>query len=204
MRSLLVGLLLAGGVVSADPLPESAFDYKRPNTAGVFLDVGGGWQRFSNSGVTYRVEYVRFAPQVSINQHVYLGAALEVGNIFGAYGTPDNEATLPPVLQGVDRGSGSLMAGQLTLGVRDMIGLVSVAGEIAPTVRRFSSGPNGIDGMPVETDQTTLAVHGRADFWATPHFTAGLMLGMDVSSIRDLETGLVIGFHFEPYDAMHP
>jgi len=202
MRFVLVGLVLAGGLASADPLPESSYDYKKPNTSGVFLDVGGGWQRFATDGVTYRTEYVRFAPQVSLNQFLYVGAALGVGNIYGAYGTPDNAATLPPVLQGINRGIGTVMEPQLVLGARGLFGLVSAGGEIAPMIRWFSSGPNSDSGMGAVTYSTTIAIHGRADFWATPHFTAGVMVGMDVSSIRDFQAGLSVGFHFEPYDTM--
>jgi hypothetical protein len=48
----------------------------------------------------------------------------------------------------------------------------------------------------------TVEFHGRADVWATPHFSAGVMVGMDISSVRDFQAGLQAAFHFEPYDAM--
>lgn len=204
MRYFVVGMVLALGIGSAaaQPAPGSQYEWRKPNTAGVFLDVGGGWQRFENNGVTYRVEYARFAPQVSLNRYLYIGAALEVGNIYGAYGTPDNAAMLPPVLQGIDRGIGTVMAPQLVVGGRGLFGDFSVGGEVAPTIRWFSSGPNADAGMGQVTYTTTVAIHGRADFWATPNVTAGILVGMDISSIRDFEAGLFVGFHFEPYDAM--
>jgi hypothetical protein len=50
---------------------------------------------------------------------------------------------------------------------------------------------------------TTVELHLRGDIWPTPHFSAGVMAGMDSASIRDLMFGVQVAFHFEPYDTMH-
>jgi len=202
MRSLLVGLVLAGGVASADPLPESSYDYKRPNTSGMFLDIGGGWQRMHPpNGYTYRSEYLRIAPAVSINRRVYIGAAFQFGNIYSAYGAPDSQIGAIDENSFTDEGSGTSLAGQVFVGVRDLIGIVSYGGEIAPTLRRTSAGMNYAYATD-NTNTSTIEIHARGDAWLTPHISAGVMVGMDVSSIRDFQGGLVVGFHVEPYDAM--
>jgi hypothetical protein len=201
MRILVAIFVLGAGVASADPSDGYVKPWDRHGDNGVFLEVSGGWQRVDPQGVTYRAEYVRFAPQISLNHYLYLGAALEYGHIYGAYGTPDAGYQVPIIVQTTDNSLGEILEPQAFLGVRNLIGIFSGGAEIAPTLRWISAGVNS-EYMTNAQYQTTIEVHARGDVWATPHFSAGLMVGMDISSIRDFQAGLQIGFHFEPYDSM--
>jgi hypothetical protein len=201
MRLLVVGLVLGTTIASADPAPEYTQRWRDPNTSGAFIEVGGGWQRINPNGITYRAEYLRIAPQVSINRFLYLGAAMQLGRIYGAYGSLDPVPAAVPANDYTDEGNGSTLAGQVFIGVRDLIGIVSVGGEVAPTLRSTSAGMN-FEYAADKSNVTTIELHGRADVWATPHLTAGVLVGMDIASIRDFQAGLQVGFHFEPYDAI--
>jgi hypothetical protein len=207
MRYLVVVLVVAGAIssVRADPVPETSRQWERPNTVGVLLEFGGGWERVhpggAMEGVTYRAEFLRFAPQISLNHYLYLGAALQYGRVYSSYGKPDNGIQVPIVLQPTEDSSGNILAPQVFLGVRGMIDIVSGGFEVAPTLRWTNTGTN-FEYMTNAVFETTIEFHGRADVWATPHFSAGVMAGMDISSIRDFQAGLQIGFHFEPYDMM--
>lgn len=205
MRHALVGWIVASSIggASADPLPESVKAWDRPNTAGLFLEISGGWERLHPpNGLTYRAEYLRFAPGVSLNRFLYLGAAIQLGRIYSAYGARDSAFAAVPANDYTDEGNGSTLAGQVFLGVRDLIGIVAVGGEVAPTVRETSAGMN-FEYAADKSYVTTIEVHGRVDVWATPHISAGVMAGMDIASIRNFQAGLQVGFHLEPYDAMN-
>jgi len=197
----LLGLVGSTGSVLAQPAAGSQYDWRKPNSAGVFLDLGAGWERLHPNGFTYRSEYLRIAPGVSINHLVYLGAAFEAGNIYSAYGSPDSRGAAVGANDFTDEGHGSTLAGQVFLGVRDLIGIVSFGGEVAPTFRETSAGMN-FEYTADKTSVTTIELHARGDVWVVPNITAGITLGMDVASIRDFRAGLQIGFHLEPYDAM--
>ncbi|HEY6036279.1 MAG TPA: hypothetical protein VIV58_18510 [Kofleriaceae bacterium] len=202
--ALVVGLVLvvATGSASAQPAAGSQYDWRKPNTAGVFIEFGGGWQRLHPpNGFTYRSEYLRIAPQVSLNSLLYIGAAFQFGHIYSAYGAPDSAIGAIPENTYDNEGDGTSFSGQVFLGVRDLIGIVSFGGEVAPTLRRTSAGMNYAYASD-NTNTTTIEFNGRADVWATPHITAGVMAGMDLQSIRDFQGGIQVGFHLEPYDAM--
>lgn len=100
-----------------------------------------------------------------------------------------------------DESTGTIVEPQVFVGVRDRVGIVSGGFEIAPTVRWTTATTNYLN-QSFTTSQTTIELHARADVWATPHVSAGLMVGADFNSLHDLEAGLQIGFHLEPYDAM--
>lgn len=101
----------------------------------------------------------------------------------------------------VDESSGTIVEPQLFVGVRDLIGIVSGGFEIAPTERRTTASTNYLD-QSFTTYVTTIELHARVDLWVTPRLTAGVTVGSDFNTLRNLEAGLQIGFHFEPYDAM--
>ncbi|MEP6860285.1 MAG: hypothetical protein ABJE66_06685 [Deltaproteobacteria bacterium] len=202
MRFLVAGLVLGAGVANADPSDSYVKPWDRHGDAGVFLEVGGGWQRLASHGITYRAEYVRFAPQISLTHYLYLGAALQYGHVYGAYGAPDDPLSVPIVLQTGDNSNGEILEPQVFLGVRNLIGIFSGGAEVAPTLRWLSAGVNS-EYMTNAQFLTTIELHARGDIWPTPHVSAGVMVGMDISSIRDFQAGLQIGFHFEPYDAMN-
>ena len=203
MRYVLVWLALIGGTrsVLAQPASGSQYDWRKPNSSGVFLDLGAGWERVHPNGFTYRSEYLRIAPAVSINHLIYIGAAFELGNIYSAYGSPDGKGAAVGANDFMDEGSGSTLAGQVFLGVRDLVGIVSFGGEVAPTFRETSAGMN-FEYTADKTSVTTIELHARGDVWLVPNITAGVTVGMDVASIRDFIAGLQLGFHLEPYDAM--
>lgn len=54
---VVVVLVLAGSIATADPLPESATRWRQPNDSGTFLEVGAGWMRAEPDGRTYRAQY---------------------------------------------------------------------------------------------------------------------------------------------------
>jgi hypothetical protein len=204
MRYLVAGLVVTGAFTSvrADPVPATSQQWERPNTAGVFLDIGGGWERLHPpNGVTYRSEYLRIAPSISLHRFLYLGAAFDIGNIYGAYGSNDMEAAVS-ANDYTDENNGSTLSGQVFLGARELIGIFSVGGEVAPTLRSTSAGMN-FEYTQDKTFVTTVEIHGKADAWLTSHITVGVLAGMDIDSIRDFQAGLQVGFHVEPYDAMN-
>ncbi|MEO6776999.1 MAG: hypothetical protein ABI467_28975 [Kofleriaceae bacterium] len=207
MRYVVLGLVVWGSVAHADP-----YDWKKPNDSGVFLDIGGGWMRADPDGMTYQARYLRFAPQVVVHRWFYVGAAFQIGTIYHSSGTLNG--MLPTQCSGqpggactgagstlLDETSGTIVEPQLVTGVRGVAGNVSGGFEIAPTVRWTTASASWLN-QTFTTSVTTIELHARLDVWATPHFTAGIMVGSDYNTLRDLEGGLQIAFHFEPYDAM--
>ncbi len=198
-------------VASAAPA-EFIHPWDRENVSGVFLDVGAGWMRTNRNGVTYRAQYLRFAPQISINRWFYLGAAFEVGRIYSSSGMLDGMLPVPctggpgmctgPGNNLVDETSGTISEPQVIVGVRDLIGPVSGSFEVAPTVR-WTTGSTNFLNQSFTTSVTTIELHAHADVWATSHVTAGIMLGSDINTVRNVQAGVQIGFHFESYDGMN-
>ena len=114
----------------------------------------------------------------------------------------DGQVYQPPGTSGfVDESTGTITAPQALVGARGLYEIVSGAIEVAPTARWTSASTNS-QGLTFTTSVVTVELHGRADWWATPHVSAGIMAGMDIASIRDFQAGLQVAFHFEPYDAM--
>src|SRR3978361_2408590 len=114
MRYVLVGWVIVSspGGAGGDPLPESGKAWERPNKAGLFVDISGGWERLHPpNGLTYRSEYVRIAPGLSLGRYFYLGAAIQLGNIYSAYGSPDPALAMIAANTFTDEGSGSTLAG---------------------------------------------------------------------------------------------
>jgi hypothetical protein len=199
MRFLFVGLVFASRLASADP-EDSQKPWNRENHAGVSLEVGGGWQRIQQNGITYRAEYLRFAPQVSLNRWLYIGGGLQFGHIYGGSGMLEAQP-YDPVGNLFDESTGTIVSGQALVGARGFFGIVSGAFEIAPTERWTNASANSAYAT-FSTSATMIELHGRLDVWATPHFSAGIMAGADTESIHDFEAGVQLAFHFEPYDTM--
>lgn len=201
MRYVVVGLVIGmAGSAGADLLPESAYAWRKHNTSGTLLEIGGGWQQTHPDGITYRAEYLRFAPQVSLNRFLYLGAALQVGHIYSASGMRQG-VYIPPDSSYVEESTGTTFAPQVVLGSRGIIDIFSGAVELAPTVRWTSASADYLY-LITTSSVTTLELHARADVWPTPHFSAGVMAGVDTASLHDFMCGVQIAFHFEPYDTM--
>ena len=213
MRYVAAGLVLGvAGLASADPLPESAFDWRKPNDSGTFVEVGGGLMHAARDGVIYSADYARFAPQVAVHRWFYVGAAFEVGHVYGSSGKLDG--MLPPVCSKgksgaecipgsneIDETSGTIVEPQVFIGAREQVGSFSGGVELAPTVRWTTASTDELNNS-FTTTQTLLELHARADVWITPHINAGVMVGADTSSRHDLMAGLQVGVHFEAYDAM--
>jgi hypothetical protein len=201
------------GVASADPVPaDRVAPWDQVNDSGVFIDIGAGWMRADPDGMTYRAQYLRFAPQVSIHRWFYIGAAFEIGHIYDSSGMLDG--WLPSVCSGrpkmpctapssglIDESTGTITEPQLFVGARDLIGIVSGGFEVAPTERRTTASSNSLN-QSFTTYVTTIELHARVDIWMTPRLTAGVTVGSDFDTVRNLQAGLQIGFHLEPYDAM--
>jgi hypothetical protein len=231
MRNMLLGLVLVGGLgsASADPtqiVPEGPTEYrpaettdhgpawKRQSDSGTFIDVGTGVMSAARDGMLYRAEYLRFAPQISINRWLYAGAGFQIGDIYKSTGKldgmlpvicspgPSMGDCIPVPNQAIEESSGTLTEGQLLIGIRDRIGIVSGGLELAPTLRRTTASTNHLNESFV-TDSTTLELHARVDVWATPHVNVGIMVGANTTSRHDLMAGLQIGLHFEAYDGMN-
>jgi hypothetical protein len=231
MRGMLVGLVLGVGAstASGDPtviLPDGPTEYrpaettdhgpawKRAHDSGVFLDVGTGVMSADRLGVNYHAQYLRFAPEISINPWFYVGAGFQIGGIYKSHGAldgmlpvtcspgPSMGDCIPIPDQSLSESGGTITDGQLLIGVRDRIGIVSGGLELAPTLRRITASTNSLNEA-FTTDGTTLELHARGDVWITPQINAGLMVGANTTSTHDLMAGLQVGFHFEPYDDMN-
>jgi hypothetical protein len=177
--------------------------------------VGAGWMRNTpGDGVTYRSQYLRFAPQTTFKRWFYVGAALEFGKIYASSGMLDGQ--LPSTCSGnpntgltctapgnnlVDESGGTVVEPQVFVGVRDLVGLVSGSFEIAPTVRWTTASTTWLN-QTFTTTVATVELHGRMDVWLMPRISAGIMVGSDFNTLRDLQAGLQVGFHFDAYDGM--
>jgi hypothetical protein len=226
-----LGLVVVGGIsiASADPtviLPEGPTEYrpaeatdhgpswKVAHDAGVLLEVGTGVMSADRLGVNYHAQYLRFAPEVSINRWFYVGAGFQIGGIYKSHGTlagmfpvtcspgAGGADCIPSPDQSISESGGTITDGQLLIGIRDRVGIVSGGLELAPTLRRITASTNSFNEA-FTTDGTTLEVHARGDVWITPHINVGFMVGANTTSRHDLMAGLQIGFHFEPYDDMN-
>jgi len=218
MRYVLAGLVLGAwtNVASADPSDDYAKPWERTGDSGTYLDVGAGWMRVApGDGVTYRADYLRFAPQATFKRWFYVGAALAFGKIYHSTGMLDGQ--LPATCSGnpnnglsctapgnnlIDESSGTVVEPQVFVGVRDLVGIVSGSFEIAPTVRWTTASVSWLN-QSFTTTVKTVELHGHLDVWLRPRISAGIMVGSDFDTVRNLQAGLQVGFHFEPYDLMN-
>src|SRR3569623_1594004 len=106
MRNSLAIIFVAGaaGVASAQPSDARGIAPPAPASAsGMWSDFGAGATRLDpGNGQTYRGEYLRFAPQVTLSRVLYFGAELDIGS-FDASDGPANTAA--------GRGEGSTGSG---------------------------------------------------------------------------------------------
>jgi hypothetical protein len=213
MNYLLAVLVLGVGIGSASAEPAEGYGWKAPNSSGTSIDVGAGWMRDDPDGMTYDAKYLRFAPQATFKRYFYVGAAFEVGTIYGSHGTLNG--MLPATCEGqpggfckgpgndlLDHTTGTIVEPQVFFGVRDLVGIVSGSFEVAPTVRWTSSAFSFVN-QSFTTTEKTIELHARVDVWVVPRISAGIMVGSDFDTTRNLQAGLVIGFHYEPYDLIN-
>src|SRR3569623_1639913 len=95
MRNSLAIIFVAGaaGVASAQPSEALVIAPPAPKSIHMPLaDAGAGATRLDpGNGQTYRGEYLRFAPQVTLSRVLYFGAELDIGS-FDASEGPTNPA----------------------------------------------------------------------------------------------------------------
>jgi hypothetical protein len=224
MSYIVAGLVLGLGTTIASAEPDEPIEYRPaeptdsvPHSrsaydSGTAIDIGAGWMRVDPDGVSYRAKYLRFAPQASFKRWFYVGAAFEVGNIYGSSGTMNGMLPVPctgntatctgPGNPLWDQSTGTIVEPQVFFGARDLVGIVSGSFEVAPTVRWTSSAVSFVN-QTFTTTERTIEVHGRVDVWVLPRISAGIMVGSDFDTVRNLSAGLQIGFHYEPYDLMN-
>jgi hypothetical protein len=194
---------------------DSVPGWQRSRDSGTSIDVGTGWMRDDPDGMTYRAKYLRVAPQASFKRWFYVGAAFEVGSIYGSSGQMNGmiptecSKTLggftchaPMFGDSYDQTTGTIVEPQVFLGARDLVGIVSGGFEVAPTVRWTSSAVSWLN-QTFTTTEKTIELHARVDVWVLPRLTAGIMVGSDFDTVRNLSAGLQIAFHYEPYDLMN-
>ncbi|HEY0252188.1 MAG TPA: hypothetical protein VGC41_11720 [Kofleriaceae bacterium] len=205
-KLILGGVLLASAVASAEP-PSAELRYAGYSSpSGMFIDFGFGAERVApGDGNTYSANFVRFAPQATINRHFYIGAEMDIGSITGVK-TDDaaQSARTSDPGGGVMAGSGAnadgdIAAGKVLLGARAMAGIFSGAIELAPTYRFTTLSMPALGGSR-SFDQFAVEAHGRLDLWLTPHFTVGGFIGADLGDATNLQAAVQVGWHFEAFD----
>lgn len=207
MRSSLAILLVAGGVGVASAQPSEALVLAPPAPSamsGMWLDFGVGATRIDpGDGNTYRGNYVRFAPQTTINRMFYLGAEIDIGSFDAGQPSASDTAARGGSTGGTttmsDGNTGTLAAAKLVGGARLMAGPFSGGLELAggvryATITSVSGVTTNAQGMGV------VEARGRLDLWATPHVTVGVLAGTDIVRRDEATFALNVGFHFEPFD----
>jgi hypothetical protein len=203
--SLAVASLFIAGTAAADPELVFGPSDTAPNvdttyvsqreTSGMWIDFGVGVDRVApGNGGVYSGQFVRFAPQVTLNRHFYLGAELDIGSFDGNAVANDSN---------VARGAGSVMApngvtgttgaAMALFGARANAGIVSGGVELAGGVRNdmvtnFSMVSN-------ESARGVIEAHGRLDLRVTPLLSIGGMVGTDLTEKDNMTATLQLGFH---------
>jgi hypothetical protein len=210
--SLVVGSLFIAASAAADPTvvvgpsdtqPIVGVQIYQPPaaTSGMWIDFGGGVERVAlGNGGLYNDHFVRFAPQVTINRHFYLGAEIDVGSFNGTEpdhgGTttrPSDMATVPHPIDGTS------CEGKVIAGARAISGIVSGGVELTAGMRYLTSSRLLLTNM-VENNQGLVEARGRLDLWVTPNISVGGIVGIDVTEKDDVTAALQVGFHFARYD----
>lgn len=209
--SLVVALVLVAGTAAADPAiifgpsdtvpTEGPVHVYQPHGSGMWLDFGAGVSRVSpGNGGSYNGQFVRFAPQATLNRHIYVGAELDVGSFDGDAIASDSNAsrggtgaTMAP--NGV---TGSRSAAKAVVGARAMAGSISGGVELAGGVQ-FTEVTNA-SMVSNEAQRGVIEAHGRLDLWLSPVVSIGGMVGADLTEKDNMTAALQLSFHFESYD----
>ena len=205
MRTSLAMLFVAAaaGVASAQPSEALVISPAAPSESGMWIDFGVGAGQFERqNGEMYGGEYVRFAPQVTLSRHLYVGAELAIGSLVthidqttGSAARGDSTGGTMPTTNRVD---GPLGAANLVGGVRLMAGPFSGGVELAAGVRYTTL--TGLGNQSVGEGTGVVEARGRFETWVTPHVTAGALIGTDLGHQGELNVSVSVGFHFEPFD----
>jgi hypothetical protein len=208
--SLVVASLFVAGTAAADPElvfgpSDTAPSVGRlhvyePATSGMWIDFGAGVARVApGDGGVYNGQFVRFAPQATLNRHFYIGAELDIGSLDGNAIASDSNAA---------RGAGSIMApagvtgttgaAKALVGARAMAGIVSGGVELAGGVQHATVTNDSM--VSNDSARGVIEAHGRLDLWVSPHLSIGGMVGADLTEKDNMTATLQLGFHFVPYD----
>lgn len=208
MRNSLAMLFVVGaaGVASAQPSEALVLAPPAPlSYSGMWLDFGAGVTRIDpGNGQTYRGNYVRFAPQLTLNRVFYFGAELDIGS-FDLTGDAPNATAARGGGSGTGTttmttsGTGNLGAAKLVGGARMMAGAFSGGLELATGVR-YTTVPTASSSMSYSNGEGVFEVRGRLDAWLTPHVTIGGLAGTDLARRDEVTFALNVGIHFEAFD----
>ena len=201
-KVLVASLMLVGSAFADDVAPTAAMysHHKEPATSGMWVDFGGGAERFApGDGSTYSGQYLRFAPQTTIRRHFYVGAEMHIA-MFDGDSPPPTTAALGNSSSPMSVALSGSTAGALAIGgVRAMAGVLSGGVELAVGYELTSISGNAVQTWH-KSDGAVVQTRGRLDLWLSPHITGGGMVGIDLTDSHNLQAGLQVGFHFEPYD----
>lgn len=185
MKAILI-LVAISGVASADSWTEIGLVRSH-------MDMGGGHVVDGYA--------VRFAPRVQLRDAFYGGVELDGGRISGDIATP-------PVFRanGGEMGPTSAVTGEAyaiaaVFGMRVRAGRISGGGELAAGFHRADlRDANDLEVATIDSTSTMLEGRARLDLWLTPQLSIGGVAGVELDHPSDLSAGVMLGFHFAPYD----
>lgn len=181
-------LAVAAGSASAQPTASAS---------GMWIDLGVDAMRIDGgNGLLYRGDFGRFAPMLQVDRTFYIGAELDIGSMTAVVG-PTNNAARTTTNQPMELDtSGTLAVGKLVGGARVIAGAFSGAVELAPGIRYIELPAAYGSSLNLKTE-SVLEARGRVDLWATPVFTIGGIVGVDLAHTTDVMVGLQLGLHFD-------
>ncbi len=210
-RAVLGVALLIGGTVAADPVSDIYIDgaINHPQHAtGSWVDFGLMYGHIEPvAGTLLSTEFVRFGPRASLNRFLYVGAEVDIGRISGVDssaqantvardGSSTDTMTQDPAAAVT---GGTLASAKAVIGAHVMTGPLSGAAELALGVRDYML-EDAIGQFGQAYFGGVYEVHGRLDLWATRSLTVGALASLDLADHNDVSLGVVVGFHFVPYD----
>jgi hypothetical protein len=209
-KAVLGAALLIGGTVAADPVSDLYVDgaISHPQHAtGSWVDFGLMYGHIEPvAGTLLSTEFVRFGPRASLNRFLYVGAEVDIGRITGVDQADSNTvardgsstSTMSEDPAASTTG-GTLAAAKAVIGAHVMTGPLSGAAELALGVRDYML-EDAIGQFGQAYFGGVYEVHGRLDLWATRSLTVGALASLDLADRNDVSLGVVVGFHFIPYD----
>jgi hypothetical protein len=208
----LLVVAFCGGVAAADPMTESGVPAPpEQNPHGFALEVGPLFGRVDlalpgKAAMTKATaEMVHFAPHLNLNSFLYLAVGIDVGRLT-ATGPSQTSIVTDPTEYDPTANMGNVpLEGSIAqftgaVGVRGFAGMFSGGGELAAGARSLhveNVGQTGGNGF----FDTVYQLRGRFDVWPTEHLTVGALAQVDLQEFHNLSAGIVIGWHFLPYDA---
>jgi hypothetical protein len=209
--AIVLAVGVVGGTAAADPevnvLAPPLAPVQTPH--GIWLDVGVVYGHVGGDGQSFTTEMVQFAPHLALNRLIYVGAELDAGRLTNRSGTLMQDPLKGVVATNIED-SGDIAMAKALIGARAMVGLFSAGGELSVGIQNLSvreqlvalGGASNVDG-DTGGFSTIYEAHGRIDFWATPKVSIAALATVNLVSARDdLSMGLVVGYHFLPYDGV--